>query len=90
MDVMKIDRSLLTSSEDSSRMKAILGNVIQLGKSLDMRVICEGIETKEQERLLVELGCNYGQGYLNGKPMNEEDFTAFFEARNGALGPQME
>ncbi len=90
MDVMKIDRSLLTSSEDSSRMKAILGNVIQLGKSLNMRVICEGIETKEQERLLVELGCNYGQGYLNGKPMNEEDFTAFFEARNGALGPQME
>ena len=84
MDVMKIDRSLLTSSEDSKRMRDILGNVIQLGKTLNMHVICEGIETPEQEQLLLELGCHYGQGYLNGKPMKEEDFVAFFEERNGA------
>ena len=84
MDVMKIDRSLLTSSEDSKRMQAILGNVIQLGKTLGMQVICEGIETPEQEKILLELGCHYGQGYLNGKPMKEEDFVAFFEERNGA------
>lgn len=64
MDVMKIDRSLLTSSEDSVRMQKILANVIRLGQNLKMKIICEGIETREQEELLLHNGCNYGQGYL--------------------------
>ncbi len=81
LDVMKIDRSLLTSSEDSQRMRDILGNVIRLGKTLHMQVICEGIETEEQEKLLLELGCHFGQGYLNGKPMKEADFEEYLEGR---------
>ena len=82
MDVMKIDRSVLTGADKSSRMKKILGNVIKLGHSLDMSVICEGIETHEEEQLLLELGCYYGQGYLNAKPMPVDDFISFFEKRN--------
>ncbi|MBQ1336526.1 MAG: EAL domain-containing protein, partial [Selenomonadaceae bacterium] len=80
MDVMKIDRSLLIASDDSDRMRSILGNIIQLGRLLDMKVLCEGIETPEQELLLLELGCEYGQGYLNAKPMPEADYLAFLEA----------
>ena len=85
MDVMKIDRSLLDASGDSNRMKNILANVIKLGHSLNMQVICEGIETHEQEQLLLELGCNYGQGYLNAKPMPLNDFIDFFEKRNSEI-----
>ena len=85
MDVMKIDRSLLDASGDSNRMRSILANVIKLGKALNMQVICEGIETKEQEELLLELGCHYGQGYLNAKPMPLKDFIAFFEKRNSEV-----
>ncbi|MBR2180116.1 MAG: EAL domain-containing protein [Selenomonadaceae bacterium] len=85
MDVMKIDRSLLDASGDSNRMRSILANVIKLGKALNMQVICEGIETKEQEELLLELGCHYGQGYLNAKPMSLKDFVAFFEKRNSEV-----
>lgn len=81
MDVMKIDRSLLQVSEDSSRMRSILGRVIQLGKDLNMKILCEGIETPEQEALLLELGCHYGQGYLNGKPMPMEAFEKFIAER---------
>ena len=85
MDVMKIDRSLLETSGDSKRMRDILANVIKLGRSLNMQVICEGIETKEQEDLLLELGCHCGQGYLNAKPMPLNDFIKFFEKRNSEV-----
>ncbi|MBR1858093.1 MAG: EAL domain-containing protein, partial [Selenomonadaceae bacterium] len=85
MDVMKIDRSLLNASDDSKRMRDILANVISLGRALHMQVICEGIETKEQEQLLLELGCQYGQGFLNAKPMPVDDFIKFFEKRNAEV-----
>ena len=79
MDVMKIDRSLLVASDDSDRMQSILKNIIELGHLLNMKVLCEGIETEEQEKLLLSLGCRYGQGYLNSKPLKEEDFLKFWE-----------
>ena len=85
MDVMKIDRSLLTGADTSPRLREILRNVINLGNSLKMRVLCEGIETREEEELLLELGCYYGQGYLNAKPMPVADFVAFLEKRNAEV-----
>lgn len=80
MDVMKIDRSLLVASDDSDRMQSILKNIIELGHLLNMKVLCEGIETTEQEELLLSLGCRYGQGYLNSKPLPEKDFLVFWAA----------
>lgn len=82
MDVLKIDRSVLTGADSSPKMKSILGKVIELGHSLGMLVICEGIETVEEEKLLISLGCRYGQGFLNAKPMPVNDFVDFFEKRN--------
>ena len=81
MDVMKIDRSLLNGAESSERMRSILARVIQLGHDLKMKVLCEGIETPEQEAVLLSLGCNYGQGFLNGKPMPMEEFEEFLVGR---------
>ena len=80
LDVMKIDRSLLTATDDSQRMRDILGNVIRLGRTLNMQIICEGIEKKEQEDLLLELGCRMGQGYIYAKPMPREEFADFINA----------
>ena len=85
MDVMKIDRSLLTGADKSPRMRDILRNVINLGHALEMKVLCEGIETREEEELLLELGCYYGQGFLNAKPMPVADFVEFFERRNAEV-----
>ena len=89
MDVLKIDRSILTGADTSPKMKKILGKVIELGDSLGMRVICEGIETPEEENLLLSLGCRYGQGFFNAKPMPVNDFVAFFEKRNAEPLPQI-
>ena len=74
MNVMKIDRSILWSAETSPRSMSILRHVIALGKALSMSVLVEGIETKEQEELLLALGCDSGQGYLYSKPMPANEF----------------
>ena len=81
LDVMKLDRSLLLASENSDRMRSVLARMTDLGHALGMTVICEGIETEEQEQMLIECGCEHGQGYLYGKPMPQDEFAAFMEAR---------
>jgi len=79
MDTMKIDRAMLLAAEASERGRTILKNVISFGRSLNMNVLCEGIETKEQEQLLIEENCRYGQGFLFARPMPAEDFFVFLE-----------
>ena len=79
LDVMKIDRSMLLASEGSERMQTVLRQIIELGHALGMKVICEGIETEEQEQLLIACGCEYGQGFLYGKPMRRADYEAFLK-----------
>ena len=79
MDVMKIDRQMLLNAEESPRARTILHHIIELGKSLDMKVLTEGIETKQQEELLLSLGCRFGQGFLFAEPMPLEKFAGFLE-----------
>ncbi len=79
MDVMKIDRAMLLASEDSPRGQKILKNVVNFGESLDMLVLCEGIETQAQEAMLLANGCRYGQGFLFARPMPEEQYATFLE-----------
>ena len=82
MDVMKIDRAMLLASEHSERGRKLLRNVIDMGKSVEMDVLCEGIESREQETLLIESGCTFGQGFLYKKPMPAEEFFRFFDSRD--------
>lgn len=81
LDVMKLDRTLLVASEDSARMQSVLTNTIRMGHDLGMRVICEGIETAEQEKLLLDCGCHCGQGFFYGRPMPEREFSRFLQER---------
>ena len=81
LDVMKLDRSLLLASENSERMRSVLARMTDLGHALGMSVICEGIETPEQEQMLIDCGCEHGQGYLYGKPMPQDAFATFMEER---------
>jgi diguanylate cyclase (GGDEF)-like protein/PAS domain S-box-containing protein len=68
---LKVDGSLL---RDSRRVPAqglhILRAVAQLGHSLGLAIVAEGVETAEQLALVRELGCRYAQGYLFGRPMS--------------------
>lgn len=82
LDVMKLDKTMLNESQDSQRMTAILKNSIRMGHDLNMQIICEGIETQEQEDLLLANGCYYGQGYFFSKPMPYEEFGPFLDAHS--------
>ena len=79
LDVMKIDKTLVSDPEGGERMRKILEASVNLGTKLGMNVICEGIETTAQEEVLKECGCNYGQGYLYSKPMPMAEFERFLD-----------
>lgn len=76
VDVLKIDRSLVTGLGESTADEAIVSAVITIGHSLGMTVVAEGIERQEQWDRLAELGCDQAQGYLIGRPCPEKDFVA--------------
>ncbi|MEE1655344.1 EAL domain-containing protein [Microvirga sp. CF3062] len=69
VDHIKIDRSFVRDLEQDSDDEAIIAAVISLGKSLQLQVTAEGVETHGQARRLRELGCDYAQGFLYAKPM---------------------
>ncbi len=64
VDVIKIDRSFVQNMETDPEDAAIITAVLNLGKSLDIEVVAEGIETASQARVLQAMNCRYGQGFL--------------------------
>ena len=69
IDKIKIDKSFVRDIFDIEDDAIIVKTIIQLSKNLGMQVIAEGVETLEQERFLIELGCDKGQGYLYSRPV---------------------
>jgi diguanylate cyclase (GGDEF)-like protein len=67
-DRIKLDRSFMNEVETSAQSRAIIRAVLALGKSLDISVLAEGVETERQLQLLATEGCNEAQGYLLGRP----------------------
>ena len=67
LDSLKIDRSFVNNL--SRHDDAIIRTIISLARSLDLDVVAEGIETHEQLEQLMQLGCDYGQGYLFAEPL---------------------
>jgi EAL domain-containing protein (putative c-di-GMP-specific phosphodiesterase class I) len=68
-DVLKIDRSFVQRMQTGQQPLQIVQTILELARVMGMDVVAEGIETQEQLRLLKELGCPYGQGYLFSRPM---------------------
>ncbi len=65
---VKVDRAFVSEMTRSSSRRAIVAAVISLCEALNIAVIAEGIEEQDQRDLLTELGCDFGQGYLLGRP----------------------
>lgn len=73
-DVVKLDGSLVREIIEKTTNQKIVSSVIELAKKLDVKVVAEYVETKEQCQMLKDLGCDWYQGYLFGKPMPLEEF----------------
>ncbi|HML00116.1 MAG TPA: bifunctional diguanylate cyclase/phosphodiesterase [Acidimicrobiales bacterium] len=71
---LKVDRSFVGMMDVSPNDAAIVRSVIELGRTLGISVVAEGVETKSKLETLVELGCTDAQGYYIGAPMSSDDF----------------
>jgi EAL domain-containing protein (putative c-di-GMP-specific phosphodiesterase class I) len=72
IDVLKIDRSFVGRMTEGDQPLQIVRTIIELARVLGMDVVAEGIETREQYRLLRNLGCRFGQGFYFARPLPVE------------------
>ncbi len=84
IDVLKIDRAFVRDVVTSRGDQALSRTIIELGRSLGIAVVAEGIETEEQARFLEKSGCAFAQGYLYGKPMDAASFRSPVALAEGA------
>ena len=72
-DTIKIDKEFITNISNNSESQKIVTAIIELAEKLDVSVIAEGVETKEDFLFLSRLGCEFAQGYYFSKPVSEAD-----------------
>ncbi|WBB57357.1 bifunctional diguanylate cyclase/phosphodiesterase [Verrucosispora sp. WMMD573] len=80
---LKIDRSFVTGMESSTEAAAIIRSTLDLGRSLDLSVVAEGVEREAQRRTLWELGCTAGQGHLFARPLPAGTLLAALQRGTG-------
>jgi diguanylate cyclase (GGDEF)-like protein/PAS domain S-box-containing protein len=68
IDMLKIDASFVRTAPTEPKNIEIIRSIIALGRGLDIEVVAEGVETEEQETMLLSLGCEFAQGYLFARP----------------------
>jgi len=80
IDILKIDRSFINSLSQEESDLGLIPPIIQIGQTLNMKVVAEGIETPEQLDILRQLHCDFGQGYWFAKPLNIREATALLQS----------
>jgi PAS domain S-box-containing protein len=68
-DVLKVDKSFIDTINTSTARAEVVRGIVGIAAAVGMRVVAEGIETSEQEQLLMDTSCHYGQGYLYSRPV---------------------
>ncbi|WP_044871246.1 bifunctional diguanylate cyclase/phosphodiesterase [Pseudomonas sp. LFM046] len=88
LDVLKIDKSFVRGLPDDPNDAAISRAIIALGRSMQLTVIAEGVETKDQEHFLAAEGCEQIQGFIFSSPLPPETFARKFLSPLPAIGAQ--
>ncbi|MEP6564733.1 MAG: EAL domain-containing protein [Mesorhizobium sp.] len=78
---LKIDRQLISPIVESEQQRQLVASIIEIGRSLGIEVIAEGVETMEHVRMLQTLGCDMLQGYAFGGAMDSKTLKGFVQAR---------
>lgn len=79
VDILKIDMKFLPDGQNDVRGEKILSSVVRMAGWLDMPVIAEGVETREQKVFLESIGCGYVQGFYYARPMPVPDFEELID-----------
>lgn len=77
MKIVKIDKSILWPAMKDNEALVVLRHTVGMLKALHKKIVVEGVEDKEMEEMLVDMGCDYLQGYLYSKPVPREKFLDF-------------
>ncbi len=80
INTLKIDRSFVDRLPEEAWDRSLVGAIINMGKSLELAVVAEGIETESQLNILRELNCAEGQGFHFCHPLPPEEFAAYLSA----------
>jgi len=78
-DILKLDKEFFRQGDLKKQDKIIVANIINMAKQLDMKVLSEGVETRNQSEFLRESCCDMAQGYLYAKPMPVHEFEQFLQ-----------
>lgn len=84
IDYLKIDKSFVQRMTPDSQSHALCEAMIVMAHKLGMRVIAEGVETPQQQDWLLQMGCDYAQGYLYSKPQSVPEFERLLAKNNRA------
>ena len=88
---LKIDRQLVKPILDQPAQRQLVASIVDIGKSMDIEIVAEGVETMDHAVILRDLGCDILQGYAFARPMDRETLEAFLRenrwASNRAEGP---
>jgi EAL domain-containing protein (putative c-di-GMP-specific phosphodiesterase class I) len=76
---MKIDRSFITDLSSNTKNQHLVRSMIQLGRDFNMNVLAEGIETVEIQQQLIDMGCEYGQGFLIAQPLPADQMIEWMD-----------
>ncbi|MCD8494134.1 MAG: EAL domain-containing protein [Alphaproteobacteria bacterium] len=85
IDRLKIDQSFIRNALNNPDDASIAKTIVGLGHSLNLKVIAEGVETKEHEEFLLKHDCDEVQGFRYSKPVPNDDLIAFVQNYNGKL-----
>lgn len=84
-DSLKIDRSFVSDVNKQTENAQILQTIVSLAQNLNLRIVAEGIETVEQMKVLQDLGCDFGQGFLFSKPLPKDEIENLLYAKTVLL-----
>lgn len=86
IEYLKIDQSFIKDMATDPGSRAIAETIILMAHNLGMKVVAEGIETREQKEMLFDAGCDYGQGFLFSAPLTPEDFAVLLQEESRRSG----
>ncbi|RAP38448.1 hypothetical protein B1207_00735 [Legionella quinlivanii] len=82
LDILKIDKSFIGSVRTESVTSGVTPHIIDMAKTLNLKILAEGIELVEQAEYLDSKEVEYGQGWFYSKALNVDDFIAFYKEKN--------
>lgn len=81
IQILKIDQTFTNSLLKSEKSQQLMHGMVQFGKSMNLTVVAEGVETTEQRQLLASYGCDAVQGYFISKPVSEKEIGSLYKMK---------